>query len=127
MNRTPDITSQVEEFMQALPQFPDQPTRAIVDAMDVLEEDGPALGRPLVDQVKLQPDYPAEADLFGHRLKELRPLGTDVRILFTFAPDRTLVLLYAGDKEGQWNRWYRTAIPEAARLYREYLEATDQS
>ena len=46
----------------------------------------------------------------------------DIRILCTFGPDRTLVLLYAGDKAGEWNRWYRTAIPEAARLYREYLD-----
>jgi hypothetical protein len=43
-----------------------------------------------------------------------------------FGPDWTLVLLYAGDKAGEWNRSYRRAIPEAARLYREYLEETGQ-
>lgn len=50
----------------------------------------------------------------------------DIRILFTFGPDRTLVLLYAGDKAGAWNTWYRRAIPEAARLYRGYLTTTNQ-
>lgn len=60
------------------------------------------------------------------QVEELRPPGTDIRILFTFAPDRTLVLLYAGDRAGTWNAWYRRAIPEAARLYRDYLETTNQ-
>jgi hypothetical protein len=101
--------------------------RAILDAMDRLEEDGPALGRPLVDVINLDPDYRDVVPLFGRHLKELRSLGTDVRILFTFGPDRTLVLLYAGDKQGQWTKWYRGAIAEAARLYRQYLVDTDQS
>ncbi len=125
-SRTPDITEQVEEFLAPLDPFPAQPMRAILDAMDRLEEDGPALGRPLVHVINLDPDYRDVVPLFGRHLKELRPLGTDVRILFTFGPDRTLVLLYAGDKEGQWTKWYRGAIAEAARLYRQYLEDTDQ-
>jgi hypothetical protein len=33
---------------------------------------------------------------------------------------------YAGDKSGAWNAWYRRAIPEAARLYRDYLANTNQ-
>lgn len=126
MARTTDITEQLEAFMAPLPVFPGQPTRAILDAMDVLEDEGPALGRPLVDVIALDPDYREFIPLFGRHLKELRPLGTDIRILFTFGPDRTLVLLYAGDKQGQWSRWYRTAIPEAARLYTEYLRETGQ-
>ena len=31
--------------------------------------------------------------------------------------------LVAGDKSGQWNQWYRTAIPEAERLHEDYLVA----
>jgi hypothetical protein len=38
----------------------------------------------------------------------------------------TLEAGIAGDKEGEWNRWYRRAIPEAARLYSEYLRETGQ-
>ena len=32
------------------------------------------------------------------------------------------VLLVAGDKSGQWARWYREAIPEAEQLYDTYLK-----
>ncbi len=125
--RTPDITEQVEAFLDPLEPFPAQPMRAILDAMDRLEEDGPTLGRPLVDVIKLEPHYREFIPLFGKHLKELRPLGTDVRILFTFGPDRTLVLLYAGNKEGEWTKWYRGAVAEAARLYTKYLEDTAQA
>ena len=58
--------------------------------------------------------------LFGSRLKELR-VGT-IRVLFTFGPDRVPVLLYAGDKAGDWSRWYPAAIKESARAYRAYLK-----
>ena len=57
-------------------------------------------------------------------MKELRPPSTgrsEVRILFAFDPWRAAILLVAGDKSGQWTRWYRTAIPHAERLYDEYL------
>ena len=59
-------------------------------------------------------------------LKEIRPLGTSVRIIFTFAPNRTPILLYAADKAGDWNAWYPRAIREAERLYEEYLQETGQ-
>jgi hypothetical protein len=118
----PDVTQQVEDFMEPLPAAPGQPTRAIIDAVDYVAENGPATGRPIVGEVSLEPDYRAFIPLFGRHLKEIRPLGTDVRILCTFTADRTLVLLFAGSKEGEWNRWYRRAIPEAARLYRDYIE-----
>ena len=126
MERTPDATEQVEAFMEPLPAVPGQPTRAIIEAVDYVVQEGPAARRPVWGEVVLMPDYPTEFDLFGHRLHEVRPLGTDVRILAIFAPDRALVLLYAGDKAGEWKRWYRTAIPEAARLYRQYLQDTGQ-
>lgn len=53
-------------------------------------------------------------------LKELRP-GT-VRILFTFDPWCSGILLVAGDKAGQWKAWYRHAIPLAENRYAIYLE-----
>ena len=31
------------------------------------------------------------------------------------------MLLVAGDKSGQWDRWYRAAIPQAEQLYEDYL------
>jgi hypothetical protein len=118
----PDVTEQVEAFMAELPPVPGKPTQAIIDAVDYVAEYGPSTGRPLVGEVSLDPDYRDFIPLFGRHLKEIRPLGTKVRILCLFGSDRTLVLLVAGDKEGEWNSWYRWAIPEAARLYREYLK-----
>ena len=93
----------------------------IYAALEILEREGPALGRPLVDS------------LVGsriHNLKELRPAtGSDaeVRILFAFDPKRRAVLLVAGGKSRgkrgriRWSGWYRRAIPEAERRYKEYL------
>lgn len=83
----------------------------VVQALDLLAEVGPGLGRPLVDTIR------------GSRLaqlKELRP-GT-VRILFAFDPWRTSILLVAGDKAGHWNAWYREAIPLAEHRYEIYLK-----
>lgn len=56
-------------------------------------------------------------------MKELRPRGAgkDLRILFMFDPLRQAILLFGGSKAQQWNDWYRSAIPEAERLYEQYL------
>jgi len=88
----------------------------ITDAIDRLATSGPSLGRPLVDRIK-------GSEL--HNLKELRPASTgrsEVRILFVFDPWRSAILLVGGDKSGKWKQWYAAAIPEAERLYGEYLE-----
>lgn len=118
--RDPEVTEQVQNFIAALPDHPAMPTRAIVDAIDYVVEHGSTTGRPLVGEITLEPDYRQYVAVFGRHLKEIRPLATDIRILCTFTADRTLVLLYAGDKRGDWNRWYREAIPAAARLYEAY-------
>jgi hypothetical protein len=58
-------------------------------------------------------------------MKELRasPGQAQLRVLFIFDPRRTAILLLGGDKaEEGFKKWYQTAIPEADRLYREYLE-----
>lgn len=80
-------------------------------AVELLEERGPALGRPAVDTLE------------GSRhqnLKELRA-GT-IRVLFAFDPRRSAILLIGGDKRGEWTDWYRRMIPEADRLYDEHLD-----
>lgn len=43
-------------------------------------------------------------------------------ILFAFDPWRSSILLVAGDKAGQWNTWYRHAIPLAEQRYERYLK-----
>jgi hypothetical protein len=85
-------------------------------ALNVLEEQGPNLGRPLVDRVS-QSTF--------HHMKELRPGSrgnSEVRVLFAFDPARQAVLLVAGDKAGDWNEWYLESIPEADRRYQRWLD-----
>ena len=37
-------------------------------------------------------------------------------------PWRSAILLTGGDKSGDWEGWYRRAIPHAEELYAEYLK-----
>jgi hypothetical protein len=74
----------------------------VIAAVELLAEHGPALDRPLVDRVK------------GSKYH--------FRVLFIFDPRREAILLIGGDKSGNWDAWYAEAIPEAERLYEEYLD-----
>jgi hypothetical protein len=87
----------------------------ISQAITTLAEEGPGLGRPLVDTV-------SGSSLAN--LKELRPGSsgtTEVRLLFVFDPQRRAVFLVGGDKSGKWSQWYKTAIPRAEEAYAEHL------
>lgn len=81
-------------------------------AVEVLEQAGPALGRPLVDTL----DHTQLPNL-----KELRPRGGHLRVLFVFDPRRVAILLLGGDKTGSWSDWYLEMIPVAEQLYDEHL------
>lgn len=87
----------------------------VVAALELLEEHGPQLGRPLVDTVTAS----------KHRnMKELRPGSSGrsaLRVLFAFDPERQAVLLIAGDKAGNWQKWYRKNIPVADALLDQHL------
>ncbi|MET1072853.1 MAG: type II toxin-antitoxin system RelE/ParE family toxin [Umezawaea sp.] len=87
-------------------------------AIDHLAQEGPRLGRPLVDRI--------HGSRF-HNMKELRPGSTgssEVRILFAFDPARKAILLVAGDKSGQWRDWYLVNVPIADHRYAEHLVTT---
>lgn len=86
---------------------------AVAGAIDLLELEGPTLGRPTVDKV---------AQSSFHSMKELRPAGTRIRILFIFDPQRQAILLVGGDKSGHWRQWYDKHIPIADDRYRNWLE-----
>ena len=101
-----ELTDEFERWYRDLEQGTQD---RIVAALRVLRDRGPGLGRPLVDSIKGS----------SHPMKELR-LGT-IRILFVFDPRRIAVLLAGGDKQGKWQKWYRTAIPTADRLYEKHL------
>lgn len=84
----------------------------VVAALEALQVDGPALTRPFVDHIK------------GSRhsnMKELRPRGGNLRLLFAFDPTRTAVVLVAGDKTDNWKKWYRDNIPIADDRFDEHL------
>ncbi len=85
----------------------------VVAAVEVLAELGPGLGRPYADRVS--------ASRF-HHMKELRPRGGHLRVLFAFDPRRVGVLLVGGDKTDRWADFYIEVIAEADRLYADHLQ-----
>jgi hypothetical protein len=114
------MTAQVEAFLDELFESDRDTHRLVNQAILVLERNGPAEGRPLVDSITAS-KLP--------NMKELRPPSagrSEIRVLFCFDPWRSAILLIAGDKSGQWRRWYRDAIPEAEELYAEYLKEREK-
>jgi hypothetical protein len=109
------LTAEVGAFLDDLYES-DRVTHQLVNqAILVLERNGPSEGRPLVDSVT--------ASKIAN-MKELRPPSagrSEIRILLVFDPWRAAILLVAGDKSGQWEKWYRSAIPRAERMYEDYL------
>lgn len=88
----------------------------VVAALEILAERGPQLGRSLVDTVSGS----------RHRnMKELRPGPgghSELRMLFAFDPERRAILLVAGDKRGNWKKWYTKNIPVADDRFDSHLE-----
>jgi hypothetical protein len=102
------VVDEVREWIESLDP---EPYARVVQAIDLLAAAGPGLGRPIVGSIR---------GSSVANLKELRP--GSVRILFAFDPWRCTILLVAGDKAGQWNTWYKTAIPLAEQRYEIYLK-----
>ena len=102
----------VDDWLRALDQ---KSYEQVIAALELLAERGPSLGRPLVDSV------------VGSRhknMKELRPGSSgrsELRVLFAFDPDRRAIMLVAGDKAGNWQKWYRTNIALADDRFAEHL------
>jgi hypothetical protein len=90
---------------------------ALLAAVRVLRDQGPSLGRPLVDTIS------------GSRhknMKELRPGSTgrsEIRVLFAFDKIRHAILLVGGDKSGDWSGWYDINIPIADDRFDEHQTA----
>jgi hypothetical protein len=95
----------------------------VAAAIELLEERGPALGRPMVGRIEMAAAAKSArrsyADI-GWTLSELR-IGS-IRVLFTFDANRTPVLLLGADKgQAGWKQWYAAAIPQAVCLFDEYV------
>lgn len=109
------LLAEVEEWFLDLCGSDPTTANRVMEAVDHLAEAGPGLGRPLVDRIH---------GSRLHNLKELRPGSTgrtEIRLLFVFDAEREAVILVAGDKAGQWNRWYKENIPVAERRYEDYM------
>ena len=109
------LTPEVEAFLDELYEHDRVSHQLVNQTILVLERNGPAEGRPLVDTIT--------ASRIAN-MKELRPPSagsSEIRILLVFDPWRSAILLVAGDKSGQWEKRYRTAIPRAEQLYDDYL------
>ncbi|MGY4492467.1 type II toxin-antitoxin system RelE/ParE family toxin [Pseudomonas sp. TE3610] len=87
---------------------------SVLASVKLLKSLGPALG------------FPHSSNIQGSRRGNLRELrvqhkGQPLRVLYAFDPRRTALLLLGGNKKGN-ERWYRTSVPLAERLYDEHLE-----
>ncbi|MFP5021625.1 type II toxin-antitoxin system RelE/ParE family toxin [Pseudonocardia phyllosphaerae] len=105
----------VEHIESWLDSLDENSWEQVMAAVEILRDHGPQLGRPLVDTVR------------GSRhknMKELRPGSSgrsELRILFAFDPERRAIMLVAGNKAGNWVRWYGATIPIADDLFDEHL------
>jgi hypothetical protein len=117
MNWEVRLHPEVEEWYLAVCESEPETGDLIEDAIDQLVEEGPTVGRPLVDRVK--------SSRFQN-MKELRPPSSgnsEIRMLFAFDPAREAIILVAGDKSGRWESWYRTAVPLADERFAKHLIA----
>jgi hypothetical protein len=106
-----EVTGEFQDWYENLNAETQAPIQAAVNKLQTV---GPTLGRPLVDTL---------TGASVHNLKELRPLGTSIRVLFAFDPRRAAILLLGADKAAfGWSAWYQDAIDQAERLYTEYLD-----
>lgn len=103
-----EVTDQFEQWWDTLSV---EEQESIEGAVELLEQRGPGLGRPLVDTVK------------GSRhvnMKELRVAM--ILVLFAFNSTRTAILLIGGDKRDRWQEFYAQMIPLADTLFDEHLK-----
>ncbi len=105
-----EYTDQFRDWWERLTE---EEQETVAAGVTLLEERGPSLGRPFVDTLKAS-RHP--------NMKELRPRGGNLRVLFAFDPRRSAILLLGGDKTDQWDEWYAVNVPVADALYDEHLE-----
>jgi hypothetical protein len=110
----------LDEVAEWLDELDEETYEQVIAALNLLQADGPQLGRPLVDSI--------HGSTYKN-MKELRPGSagrSEIRILFVFDPLRRAVLLVAGDKAEKWTKWYSKNIPIAEARYREHLKGMGQ-
>ena len=105
-----EYTEEFGDWWESLTADEQEDVRFVVD---LLAELGPSLG------------FPYSSRIVKSRvgLRELRAqhAGRPYRVLYTFDPRRTGILLLGGDKTGH-NRWYDVNVPKAEKIYKRHLE-----
>jgi hypothetical protein len=101
-----------DEFARWYGSLDEEDDDAVYRVVGLLEHLGPRLGFP----------YSSAIEGSRYALRELRVQsgGRPLRILYAFDPKRQAVLLIGGDKTGK-DRFYERMIPQAERLWKEYL------
>lgn len=105
-----------DDFLDELNEFAKPVRVEMLASMKVLTEFGPDLGRPRVDTLNGSKHA---------NMKELRFKAEDRvwRVAFAFDPERTGILLAAGEKSGgSERRFYRQLISKADRRFDEHLD-----
>ncbi len=79
----------------------------------------------LLEEKGTQLPFPFSSGIEGSKFSHMRELRIQsrynpLRILYAFDPRRTAILLVAGNKRGD-QRWYKTYVPIADKLYEEHL------
>lgn len=106
------FTTVAEDWLMALG---DDDYDSIMARIELLEQHGPALGRPVVDSI------------CGSRhanMKELR--AGSMRALFAFDPARHAIVLVGGEKRDDWTGWYERSIPLADDLLDAHLDSLQE-
>ena len=101
-------------FNEWLEQQDEATQEKVLAALVVLQQQGPSLGRPLVDTVY---------DSKFTNMKELRVQhrGKPLRAFFAFDPLRQAIVLCAGNKGGNEKRFYKEMLPIAEAEYARHL------
>lgn len=105
-----EVTNEFRDWYRSLT---DGEAEDVSSVIDLLEANGPRLGFPHTSAIRGS-RHP------GMRELRVQHAGRPYRVLYTFDPRRTAILLLGGDKTGK-DRWYERNVPVADRLYDLYL------
>lgn len=109
-----------DEFERDFEALPEEVQDELLAQLKVLEQFGPALGRPHVDTLKGSKHA---------NMKELRFKADDGvwRTAFAFDPERTAIVLVAGDKSGgSEKRFYKVLIKDADERFDRHLASLEE-